>query len=999
MSEMMQKCGLSTHSNAGICGLCNQCLYCHHNDCMGYHRTSRGSEGKATTVRRNLYWDEIKKAEGSRPQREAASKIGCLNVDKLQLPITSAIQQMISPASGETEERRFRMREIAEALGATISKHAEERTFAYSFDSLLDAETTKDEACVAVQALLLEICRQLTEDNQACNLLYDLVCERAFLRKNKSWNNDTIEVIADGFVRSLRNSLRERSFYAVLVHITKHEGLVDIIEAAVERALNCPKFMRDAQSKFYSDKKNTEVECLSDDDLQDDDINGDSTTSNETVTTSESGTKKKARALVEVTVEKQLRRKIRWPSSLIRKTRAIEDYECIEQDKPFPKIWSRPRVSLDSLLIALGVMEELSKGWKGGATHTTEIGNAEVKNLPVLNMDLSKTRAYDQYSKLADENGYIHGHKKIGYPSFAALYDGIARLVQARNSLSYYYTDALSALNSLKEMLERLEELWVLHHLPDSPPSCFEEFTVLEEENISFKRLASAIVQSINHVKYGLRSHITMDDCRGNALHCANLAVGKACLYQTSHRTGLCVACDNFVQLPDAVRKVMNAVRNSLAREHPSNPDFEGGLPNSPGYEILSMAEPISWCQTAINLYQRHVVRGLWQDKAVKEAEGSLLPGTVLITLDHKQKIQPVNFQESSEDYFGKRGISLLGFAVKWRDIVGGDTKLHYIDVVCSQSNQDAKQVQSLFTKALAMVKDIVPAVKEIILLSDNGAAFSSTENMMYIWERNRDGFGLGVRVSRWIFFEAQCGKTLLDTHFSFVGIVIRRYAREVQAVKVPRDVFKALEYGEGIANSSAMFIVLGGDDESELPASRKKTISGIRKVHDVIFEESGIVTYDFSNVPSTRATYKYTSSNSINSTPLSAVISSTFRGSIVDPIRRVAKGSKISAPAISVKPSATIKPHDALTAEALISFSSTSRQYQLERLFAEGPQEIPASLDNSALQTKDIRPTFGEKWAHAKQRTNPVLGSNLVTELRCLVSIIALSYNYKLTS
>jgi len=63
-----------------------------------------------------------------------------------------------------------------------------------------------------------------------------------------------------------------------------------------------------------------------------------------------------------------------------------------------------------------------------------------------------------------------------------------------------------------------------------------------------------------------------------------------------------------------------------------------------------------------------------------------------------------------------------------------------------------------------------------VILLNgySNGVAFTCKENMKYVWKRNKDFWGLSLTVTRWIFFEAQCGKTsILDTHFAYVGLVI----------------------------------------------------------------------------------------------------------------------------------------------------------------------------------------------------------------------------------
>lgn len=191
--------------------------------------------------------------------------------------------------------------------------------------------------------------------------------------------------------------------------------------------------------------------------------------------------------------------------------RAIDDYECIEHEQ--------------SLMIALRVIEEMSKGWKGGATQSTTIGDAEIRNLPVLNVAIDKKHAYEEYLKLADEDDRILGEKRLGYPSFSSLFSGVTRMITAKHALSYYYVDALD-VSSLQDMVNRLNVLWDLHHVLTSSPETYADYTNLEKENITFQTLKTALKQAEEHIKYGIRPHITMGDCSGNALHCANFAVG-----------------------------------------------------------------------------------------------------------------------------------------------------------------------------------------------------------------------------------------------------------------------------------------------------------------------------------------------------------------------------------------------------------------------------------------------------------------------------------------
>src|SRR4051812_39876128 len=107
------------------------------------------------------------------------------------------------------------------------------------------------------------------------------------------------------------------------------------------------------------------------------------------------------------------------------------------------------------------------------------------------------------------------------------------------------------------------------------------------------------------------------------------------------------------------------------------------------------------------------------------------------------------------------------------------------------------------------------------------------------------------MNVERWLSFESQCGKTILDTHFSFVGIMIRNFARCVRAVTNHQDVYDACVY-QGIEGTSTVLLDFeredtAGDDDHD---KTSVAITGIRKTHDVFFQAEGISLHDHSDAP-----------------------------------------------------------------------------------------------------------------------------------------------------
>jgi hypothetical protein len=360
-------------------------------------------------------------------------------------------------------------------------------------------------------------------------------------------------------------------------------------------------------------------------------------------------------------------------------------------------------------------------------------------------------------------------------------------------------------------------------------------------------------VEHSQHLRYKLRTHVLVQhgQCDGDAMHCGAHGIGGDCPTQ-QHRLS-CSACKLYIALPSLFKLYANAVANDLKRLGESLPAVSAERQHilADAAEVSSMLSVIRYLSRTFYLFQQHVVRGYWQGQKIKDMFNSLTTSEVAIIVDHKQKVLPQSFRESSVEHYGKAGMSLLGAAVRFRlsNDNGAAVQTCFYDVVCEDNKQDTEQVQAIISCLVKVITQDFPGVQTIKLVSDNGTAFSSGENMQYIWSMNKINWGIdsnnrAIRVSDWFFYEAQCGKTILDTHFSFVGIILNRYARSGSAVSNTLDIYNALAMDNGIANSSALLIGITRPPPAREAVTAFK-LNGIQKIHEIRFVEAGIETLD----------------------------------------------------------------------------------------------------------------------------------------------------------
>jgi hypothetical protein len=950
---MMTNC---THTKTKSCTSCGVCIRCSNDECvanLAQHPIADKTNEKEIRAKRSG------KSENDQAAKRQCyvSGIGSLSEKTLFAKVDAVIEEAVAEFE---ESSSYRVSKLANSNGIELPKRLMERLGGYNLEQL-DAKQNAEDICIIgsrlIDAAFNSICDNPVAAEKAKRMLVS-----SFLAKGSETKRLIQDTLADIFIRS-SDRVDSRMIFAAFGDIDEKD-LTQFLNSAKDRALNDNSFMGNVKARSYV-RKDPDTE------------------------TSEK---------IELSVSRQLDLKVSWAKSAVRKSQAQEDLRTLLQGVHLPTKYSKPRVGENSLVAALWFLYRNSLGWKGGATKgVVEISpNCIIQDVPYLNMALSQSEAWDKYSELSQQNnGVIDGWSTIGRTTFFKLYDATSKLIEEKHSLSYFYTQCLEAFSFLGKVIARLRELYALHKQSDSS---FEEFQNL---GYNFETLSRVKEQCISHMKYGLRCHIKVEACKdGNMLHCGCFGVGHPCGNNVSHVIGDCYECKDFLFYAAYVRELRKAIANGISRDHPEprNRPIDDAL-----LEIQSMREPIDYVAKTINLYYRHVCRAVWQSNAVNEIVKNLKPGQVLVTFDHKQKIQPINYNESSEEYYGKKGMSLLGFFIRFRVSSNGPIHTRFIDVISLNSKQNAKQVQGIVKVVVPVIKEIVPQANDMILLSDNGPAFTSKDNMKVFWNFNQDQWGCNLTLSKWVYFESQCGKTALDTHFSFVGIRLNRYARLNGAVKVHSDIFKALVHDGGIQNTATMLVKFNGahDDDAEEVEDDKDTDSNVqevRKIHEIIFTEKGVTTFRFSGVNLGSASYDWKETKETHNVE---VVSKRLAGTISTPAEKpTANNAQPAGPSLGECRNAA--PFDRLIATTILGFAVEEREVvvlDLEKtsivtqsVFSVVQETVPTKAKKAKLQVSDNGDLssafhFHPAWAVSTMRQMPELPGVLVEVLRELVS------------
>ncbi|PXF46050.1 hypothetical protein BWQ96_04225 [Gracilariopsis chorda] len=177
-------------------------------------------------------------------------------------------------------------------------------------------------------------------------------------------------------------------------------------------------------------------------------------------------------------------------------------------------------------------------------------------------------------------------------------------------------------------------------------------------------------------------------------------------------------------------------------------------------------------------------------------------------------KFEPLRYKEKTIEFFGKKGISWNCTVVFYlSDDYGSDVEntsphhlymLFYDHIVQGDTQKDVSAVASLLNEAVMRLKEDLPKLREVVVLSDNAACYQSiTLPIILSFIAKANGFSL----LRFMQTKRQDGKSMVDARFAIAMTHVSKIFAEGLDIKTPSTLVKALRAGGGMNNTAAELI------------------------------------------------------------------------------------------------------------------------------------------------------------------------------------------------
>lgn len=365
------------------------------------------------------------------------------------------------------------------------------------------------------------------------------------------------------------------------------------------------------------------------------------------------------------------------------------------------------------------------------------------------------------------------------------------------------------------------------------------------------EKLTHYLTLTRNFLKVQYKDHITLSEEDNVPTHGKEFALNSACGEET--RANKCNACDFVMYFLAELRKEIELAG-------------AGESPRKANDLVQDALKVLCDITHKFELYQGHCVRVINQQHAISEIHDILEKECLqkkrttraVMTIDWKMKFEAKSARETTQQHFGKRGMSWHGCLVEYyRPITVSETQEDgsivekveaervnvYIDQIMEGTNkQNAMAVGCMVEAALKHVRKQLPEIESIILQSDNAKCYNSNLLRVLIALINSRS---PLKVERHIFTETQDGKGLIDAHFARGTAHLMKFMKSsmrnrIRAIITPKGLAYALGWNGGITNSCVQLVRLNRSKTEALGDLVKNTAKGIHKhftrCNDVVF-------------------------------------------------------------------------------------------------------------------------------------------------------------------
>jgi hypothetical protein len=298
---------------------------------------------------------------------------------------------------------------------------------------------------------------------------------------------------------------------------------------------------------------------------------------------------------------------IRGVSSTLRST-LIDELDRITRnlDTPARRKRYKSRVSPAQVAATLEAIEGMCDG---GWSHQTQASKLTGERSTYLWRSVTDQDFWVKYCTLVDEDGTVNGEESVGRPVFTSLLQATTKRMKASTGVSYYLGAVMSAIDAIKEMVERIPGMVVdlveEELLPNADGFVFDSGDI----DNRMRLLQDA-------VRDGFYSHAcnTVDSCDGIAMHCTGLGMG-VCKKEHSLNCDKCVPA--FVTLPFIAEKLEELKTLVHAHAGDNVSSAHGDSKRTTYDEVKSMISSLGLATLEIETFHQHTLRGRWQQESI----------------------------------------------------------------------------------------------------------------------------------------------------------------------------------------------------------------------------------------------------------------------------------------------------------------------------------------------------------------------------------------------